>query len=101
MALGFLAGYSLFNILLDELYGMLAGTLIAAFLGVLLYEMDDHLSILDHIKKCYRFYFIEPREYYYSPKGVLMEHKEDDRSEDDIEWEAFQQQINQNAGRRR
>lgn len=101
IVLGFLAGYSLVNLLFDELYGMIAGLLIAAFLGVLLYEMDNHLSILDHIKKCYLFYFVEPREYYYRPKCVVMNRQNDMRSEDDIEWEEFQRRISENAGRRR
>lgn len=94
MGFGFLVFFAIGRGLFDELVGLVLGLGIFIIIGFLLVEMPNHLSILEHIKKCYRYYFKTPKAYYYIPKDVRTTRSTNvDEEEEDPEWIEFQNRM--------
>lgn len=94
MGIGFLVFFALGRLLFGEAIGLVFGLSVFIIIGFLLVEMPNHLSILEHIKKCYRYYFKIPKNYYYIPENTRPEVKvNNDFEEEDAEWIAFQNRM--------
>lgn len=67
MVVSFLIGYVPCRVIFDEFVGMVIGVGLLTIAGVMLIELSNHLSILQHIQMWYRYNFKEPKEYFYIP----------------------------------
>ncbi|WP_279153675.1 hypothetical protein [Thomasclavelia cocleata] len=84
--------YKLCGYILSELFALLIGIGSAVAIASLFVEIpSDHLSVLDHIKLMYQYYFVKPHEFFYY-RYSKMKYKEVDDNEfvsNDIKEERY------------
>lgn len=89
MGIGFLIFFTLGRAIGNELIALVLGSAVFVIIGFLLVEMPNHLSILEHIKKCYRYYFKTPKSFFYIPEEMKRKENDMDEEEEDSEWIEF------------
>ncbi|MBM6840116.1 PrgI family protein [[Clostridium] spiroforme] len=58
--------YKLFAIFMSELFSLILGIGVCIAIAALFIEIPaDHLSVLEHLKIAYQYYFKETHQYYY------------------------------------
>ena len=76
--------------------GLIMGVAMFALVGVLLVEMPDHLSIIQHIQMWYNYRYKQPKEYFYIPKERTHGTVKTNFDEDSKEWIEYQNMIQEN-----
>ena len=76
--------------------GLIMGAAMFALVGVLLVEMPDHLSIIQHIQMWYNYRYKQPKEYFYIPKERTHGTVKTNFDEDSKEWIEYQNMIQEN-----
>ena len=79
----------------DELIALIFAVAFAIITGFLLIDMPDGLSIVDHVKKWYRYNYKEIKEYYYIPHSEI-EHTEEIIDQETQDWKEYMSMINRN-----
>lgn len=57
--------YYISNLFMRELYGMMTAIGSVVFYGVLCMELQDHMSLLEHIKLAFNFYTKQKMNFFY------------------------------------
>lgn len=88
MAIIAIAFYYISKLFMGELYGMMIAIGSAVFYGVLCMELQDHKSMLEHIKLAFNFYTKQTMNFLYY-KEVNLAKKEEKIEHDFVEEERF------------
>ncbi len=96
MVVAFCVGYFPCQILFNELVGMVLGAGLFITVGFLLIELRNHLSILQHVQMWYKYRYQTPHEYFYIPETEIIKVEENEKSEEALEWEEYQDMVNRN-----
>ncbi|MCF0105627.1 MAG: hypothetical protein HUJ76_04845 [Parasporobacterium sp.] len=94
---GFLAVFYGSKLFVSEIYGLMMALCVAACIGLLLIEMPDHLSILQHLQMWYR-YMNSEKTYYYIPKSEIERIDIIPADNEDEEWIRFREEVERNGG---
>ena len=71
--------YKLCGYFLSELFSLLIGFGSAIAIASLFVEIpSDHLSVLDHIKLMYQYYFVKPHKFFYYRHSKMKKKEFDD-----------------------
>lgn len=98
MVIGFLFGFYITKAFFDEFYRLIIGGGFAVSLGLLLLEMPDHLSIIQHFVKWYKYRYNQQKVYYYIPKNEISKSDLMPASDEEEEWKLFEETVRQNGG---
>lgn len=95
MVIGFCVGFFSTKLFFNDLIALVVGSAFFIVLGFLLLELSNHLSILQHIQKWYRYRYHSPMEYFYIPKSEIKKEKKQNSIES-LEWQEYQDMIERN-----
>lgn len=98
MVIGFLIGFYGTKAFSEDIYGLIIGSGIAVSIGLMLLEMPDHLSIIQHLIKWYNYRYRQQKVYYYFPKSEISRHDLMPSSSEEEEWINFEETIRRNGG---
>ena len=96
MVAGYLVVYYPVKFFFNDFIGLIMGVAMFALVGVLLVEMPDHLSIIQHIQMWYNYRYKQPKEYFYIPKERTHGTVKTNPDEDSKEWLEYQNMIQEN-----